>query len=60
MTLTSEEFSESIGKMFFIEGNFLVAHKSDHIRNGYFVNKFGHIFTKTPEDILFLWVNSLI
>lgn len=41
MTLTSEELSESVGKVCFIEGIFLVAHKSDLY------------FHKTPENKMF-------
>lgn len=53
MTFTNEKLSKSVGKIFFIEGTFLVAHKSDHAGDTYFMNKFVYIFTEPPEDIIF-------
>ena len=46
MTFINEELSESIGKIFLTEGTFLVACKSDHRGDTYFMNKLVCIFTK--------------
>lgn len=55
MTFINEELSEPIGEMFFIEGTFLVAYKSGHLGDTYFINKLVCIFP-TPEDIIVLYI----
>lgn len=50
MTFINEELSEPIGEMFFIEGTFLVAYKSGHLGDTYFINKLVCIFPK-PQRI---------
>ena len=46
MTSVKEEISESIGKIFYMEGSFLADHKSDYIGDTHFINKVACIFTK--------------
>lgn len=46
MTFVKEEISESVGKIFYVEGTFLADHKSDYIGDTHFINKVACIFTK--------------